>query len=480
MNTSILLTLLLAAQTAAAQTTPQELSRSGRWFTYKGAPIYLVGWDTQELAADPSVDYVAALDLFKQYRLNKTRIWIYPYWNTSYLQPWPYASGKYNLDAWNAAYWTRIKSFMAAAQARDIIVEVAIFAANNIDTAAEWSNTATRPAWNKAFNTNNAFSGNASGYFNPQFFDLAYPERSSSGRTLKDYQQLLVDKTIAELKSFPNVYFEIANEFPDRNADIDSVYPWQLFWAQRISSATPRLVTTHSQQFVGPHTTGIQYFWDKPYIDVLNFHFNEPDANIISSLLHAAQTKGKVLELNETLDPYPDLNGMTRQLWAMFTAGGHCAFYEDDSNRIGTSAWVTNTLRLRALRDIVAKLRFWELSPVDAAGNELDALVTQGPAGSNHQVIAKVGSEYLAYFWGTKSTTAARLQLPAGTYSYEWYDVRNALALGSGLLQGGTPTIAAPPIANWDGNAGLVLIVKAASAPRDVLSPAKPRGLRLR
>ena len=473
-KTWLLLTVLVAAQTAAAQ----ELSRNGRWFTYKGAPIYLVGWDTQELAVDPSVDSVAALDLFKQYRLNKTRIWVYPYWNLTYHQPWPYSGGKYNLDAWNAAYWTRVKNFVAAAQARDIIVEVAIFAANNIDSATEWSNAATRPAWNKAFNTNNAFSSNASGHFTPQFYDLNGLEKSSSGRTLKDYQQMLVDKTVAELGSFPNVYFEVANEFPTRNASIDSVYPWQLHWAQRINSATPRLVTTHSQEFVGPQTKGIQYFWDKSYIDVLNFHFNEPDPNIISSLLHAAQTKGKVLQLNETLDPYPNLNAMTRQLWAMFLSGGHCAFYEDDSNRIGTSAWVTNTLRLRAHRDIVAKLNFWELSPIDAAGNELDSLVTQGPAGSNRQVIAKLGSQYLVYFWGTKSTTAARLQLPAGSYSYEWYDVRNALLLGSGSVQGGTATMAPPPTANWDADAGLVLIVKAASASGDVKPPAKPKGLR--
>jgi hypothetical protein len=443
------------------------LQRNGRWFTYNGRPTYLVGWDCQELACDPSLNYTAALDLFAQYRLNKVRIWLYCYWDpANFLHPWPYSNGKFNLDQWNPTYWSRVRGFVSAAQARNIVVEVTVFAPNNLDAASDWSSSTTRAAWNKAYNVNGVFSSNASGHFSPQFYNLNHPEVSSSGRKLQDYQRALVDKAVSELGGYANVYFEICNEFPVQNADIDSVYPWQRHWAQRIDAAVPRLVSCHAHEYVGDHTDGIQYFWSEPYVDVLDFHFTRrPD--LISSLLHAAQTRGKILQSNEGGDPYRNLNEATQGAWGFFVSGGHYAFYEDDSSRVGSAGWLAGARRLRALRDVVEKVRFWELSPVDASGNELDALLTAGPSGANRQLIGKPGSEYVAYFWGTASTTSAQIQLPAGAYRYEWYDARNAALLSSGSVSGGgTRSIPPPAPSAWDPGAGLALVLKASSAPQ--------------
>ena len=85
----------------------QGLQRSGRWFTYDGVPIYLIGYDRQEFFADPLLDYEKALDLYVAYRINKVRVWMYNWWGgPALLAPWAYDSsvGKYNLDQWNPAY----------------------------------------------------------------------------------------------------------------------------------------------------------------------------------------------------------------------------------------------------------------------------------------------------------------------------------------------------------------------------------------
>ena len=436
------------------------LSRSGRWFTYDGRPIYLVGFDAQELACDPSVDYVAALDKFVQYRINKVRIWVYAYWRPdNFLHPWQYSRGRFNLDEWDPAYWRRVRDFAGAARSRKIIVEVTIFAPNNIDEASDWSRR-SGASWNKSWNTNGAFSANAGAHFSPEFFDLNLPEVSTSARTLRDYQQALLDKAVTELGSFDNVYFEVANEFPVRNASIDRVYAWQLNWAKRLNSLTPRLISVHAHEYVGDHSRGIQYFWDEPYVDVLDFHFTSREPDRISSLLHAGQTRGKVLQTNEGGDPYSDLDAATRAAWGFFLSGGYYAMYEDKSSRIGSDEWIGGARRLKALRDIVERVRFWELSPVDAAGNEYDSLISQGPA-TKWQILAKPGSEYVAYFWGDKRTTSVRVSLPSGVYVYEWYDVRTARLVSSGSVSGaGVADIVSAAPAAWDENAGVALLIR--------------------
>jgi len=449
-----------AAAPATQPVPPAGLGRSGRWFTYDGRPVYFVGFDTQELACDPSVDFIAALDTFVRYRINKVRIWVYAYWRPdAFLHPWRYADGRFNLDEWNPAYWTRLREFLAAAQARRIVVEITVFAPNNIDDPSDWTRR-SGAAWNSRWNTNGAFSANAGGHFSPQFFDLTLPETSTSGKTLQDYQQALLDKTVAEAGGFPNVYFEVANEFPVRNLSIDQVYPWQLHWARRLNARSPRLVSVHAHEYFGDHTRGIEYFWREPYIDVLDFHFTSREPDVISSVLHAAQARGKILQTNEGGDPYKDLDAAARGAWGLFLAGGYYAMYEDRSTRIGSEGWIAGARRLKALRDIAESVSFWELSPVDGAGRQYDSLISRGPA-ARWQVLAKPGSEYLAFFWGRAMEKGVRVALPPGRYTYEWRDARTAETTLKGSVSGGRGVeIASPALTSWDENAGVALVIR--------------------
>lgn len=489
--------LLLSLVLAAAPTLPQilrppasgGLERSGRWFTYNGQPTYLVGLDIQDPACNPHHEYRDQLDQYRAYRINSVRVFVYCYWaadpstnyaNTrGYLFPWAYANGKFDLDVWNDTFWARLRDYVAQAKAREIMVEVTIIPSNVVGNSDWWPGL----AWNKDKNVNGAFSVNDAGHFSPQFFDLTLPEVSTSDRRLKDYQQALIDKTIAELGSFDNVYFEVSNEFPGRFGIVESVYAWQQTWARWIHRLTPRLVSVHAQEYYGDNTTGIQHLWDQPYVDVLNFHFGPHGTpEEIANLLHAAQLKNKILTNNESLEfdgdtdyagIHYDLASQMRFAWGMLLAGGYfnlesgyVRLFEDHPGHVVNDDphWIAGAQRLKALRDIAEVAHFWEMSPVDRAGNEYDALISQGPSDIHRRLMANPGSRYLAYFWGSKSSASVEIALPAGSYSYTWYDPRNGTVIGSGSVSGGgTATIPAPSTTSWDENLGLALLIQSPS-----------------
>jgi hypothetical protein len=93
----------------------------------------------------------------------------------------------------------------------------------------------------------------------------------------------------------------------------------------------------------------MRYFWDVPFIDALTFHFSSAEPDKISQLLHPAQRHQKILQSNEGSNPYTALSAATRGAWGFFAAGGHYAFYEDDSRRIGSAAWTQGATRLKVV-----------------------------------------------------------------------------------------------------------------------------------
>ncbi len=457
----------------------QGLGKNGRWLTFNGEHVFFVGADSQELAVDRTRNnFIQVLDKFRQYRINKVRIWADNWFcdPTMCARPWVYDSTaqKYDLDLWNSVYWQQMREFIEAARAREMVVEISIFAPYPADGNGWWTSPNFKQAWNKSYNKNGAFSSNASGHIYPQFYDLSYSERSTSGKTIKDYQQAMIDKTVTELGSYDNVFFEIANEFPATDfSSVDAVYSWQVYWINYLSQKTSRYISVQVQDYTGTNNSyGIQYYWNEPALDMMTFHFYTGDPSLVSRELHAAQLKGKILHSNESFWWYDDdanahpsdpgtqhLDADTREQWGFFTSGGYYAFY--NAHRfITTPSWLAMATRAKTLHDIADKVRFWEMSPVDQAGNEYDNLVSQGPAGANHQVLANPGSQYVVYFWGTPEATNTRIQLPSGNYDYQWYETGNGGSRGTGSVTGGTTvTIPSPSASSWNGSIGLALLI---------------------
>jgi hypothetical protein len=474
------------------------LKTYGRWFSYNGRFPYFVGYDMQELFAKKSYSYSDIeykLNQLKEFRINKVRVWVNPWFaGAGAYYPWAVdASGKKNLDVWDGTYWTRMRDFVKKCKDRDIIVEVTIFSPYPKDIKADgwWRNTNWKIAWNKKFNTNDAFSANERGNFFPQFFDLAYGEKSSSGKTLRDYQRALIDKTIDELKGYGNVYFELANEFPgvrNNGNAINRVYAWQQYWARYVHEAKGAITSCHANELSALNDWGIQRFKDESYVDILTFHFYSADPiNEVPRFLHGLQTAGKVIQSNEShvyLMSADSMDRCTREAWTAFTSGAYYFHYQRgvDTDSIGTSLWRRGAERLETLRNVAESVEFWKMSPVDRRGNEYDSLVIDCP-GLNWQVLANPANEYVVYFVAASMKFTERIlsvikwfvwpvdihmRLPSGSYRYKYYDTRNwnsdGIKGGTVNSSGGFTSIPVPSLSTWSRGTGFVLVIRAKSS----------------
>jgi hypothetical protein len=147
----------------------------------------------------------------------------------------------------------------------------------------------------------------------------------------------------------------------------------------------------------------------------------------------------------------------------MMTAGGYYSIYYGPVPLLGDKSAIEGARAMQALRHIVEMTDFQHMRSVGEDGVEYDALVTAGPA-PRWQVIAEQGENYIAYFWGSKSTNNVAVDLPAGSYEYLWMDTRIRKApLNSGLAatdSRATVSIPAPNESDWNADAGVVLVIR--------------------
>ena len=160
-----------------------------------------------------------------------------------------------------------------------------------------------------------------------------------------------------------------------------------------------------------------------------------------------------------------------REAWGWAMAGGYYSFFtrDRDFDRVGDSGWQQAIRHATTLRQVMESVRFWEMSPVDSAGDEYDSLVSQGPGDGGWQVFAAPGREYLVYCWGTPRSRDLVIDIEPGEYSWEWIDARDGLVLLSGELAnaGDNATIVAPADDSWDGRYGVVLAIRSLVAEDD-------------
>ena len=448
------------------------LERSGRWLKYDGKYVWLNGVDwqsvtTQNPGATPGWDgnYTRVLNELQNAGINKIRVWANCWWldTEDIYQPFKrLPSGKYDLDQWEPDYWTRLKDFVQEAKRRGIIIEYCLFSQYDIESRFK------EPAnyWYEGSNVNGAFAANVNGHGIPAFYANASGAKTTSGRDLNYYQHALIDKAAAEIGLLGNVYFQIHHFAPKNSPEI---FPWANRLASYIHREKGLLVSCESIERprtggVNPVVAGMDHLWDNPDIDILNnkTYTGRPDE--VSAFWHAAQSKSKVLSVPESSYWADHFEAVMREAWASALSGVYYSFFQRDKYlaKVGNADWLTRFQPMaRALSTTMNSVKFQEMSPVDANGAEYDNLVTAGPAGSNHQVFCKPGSEYIVYFWGTKSSTNVSMNLPRGSYVCRWIDPRSGKLLDSLTVTGsGSTTIQSPDIAGWDGECGLVLVIR--------------------
>ncbi len=225
------LPILLAgiAMRAQAQTVGID-ARNPHYFSFQGKPVLLItSAEHYGAVVNGDFDFVRYLDALHGYGLNYTRI--YPGYlfepmgkfmtgNTlgakpaSLVLPWArskepgylLSGNKFDLDKWNPEYFARLKSFIAEASKRGIVVEICLFNGQYSDTwpmsPLHWEN-------------------NIQGVGRVGFRDT---------QTLKDAQLVereadYIRKIVAEVNTFDNVILEVCDE-PALFTPVNEAGPW--------------------------------------------------------------------------------------------------------------------------------------------------------------------------------------------------------------------------------------------------------------
>lgn len=452
--------ILLALGVAALGVSPlaaqpiQLHPENPHYFQFRGQPTVLVtSGEHYGSVLNQDFNYVKYLETLQKDGLNWTRLFIGTYFerpgdfgikeNTlapaaeKVLTPWLTAANgaagsswggkKYDLKAWNEAYFTRLKDFVTQADRHGVVIEVALFSA--------YYGTKQSPLFGEN-NVNGVGGAVTSDAMNTLASGNALPE-----------QERLVRRVVRELNGFDNVMFEIQNEpwvtgdakdmrvlQPSITADQlkDPINLWKnkvsvageasLAWQRQVAAwvadeerTLPKkhLITQNYANFVHP-------LGDiDPRVSVLSFHYAWPDAVRLNYGLD------KVISLNETGFAGRDDATYRRQAWRFLLAGGGAFNNLDYSFIVGhedgtgvNEAPGSGSVALR--RQLGVLKRFLEAAPLTKL--RPDATTVAHAADAYAQVMSTADRTTVLMYLEGKGPTALSLELPAGQYAAEWLD----------------------------------------------------------
>jgi len=420
------------------------------YFLYQGKPAILItSAEHYGAVLNLDFDFITYLDELKSKGLNLTRTFSGAYvepqgaFNISenvlapssgrFICPWPrsnvpgYPNGgnKFDLKRWDVAYFSRLKDFVAAAENRGIIVELALFCPFYEDV--QWKLSPMN-----AINNINAVGAIPK--------DDVYTLDKHGG--LLAIQEEMVRKIVGELKTFDNVIYEICNEPYFGGVKME----WQHHIASLINETEKNLGVRHlisqniangSARINNPH----------PDVSVFNFHYASPP-HAVKQNYHLS----KVIGDNETGFRGQRDSTYRKEGWEFIMAGGglynnldysftatheNGTFVYPEKQPGGGSAALRN--QLRYLKDFMYRFDFVKLKP--------DSLVITGglAPGARAHVLSETGKQYAFYVLHGNQINLS-LGLPAGKYQVEWMDPVTGVYVKKETLQhpGGNAIIISP------------------------------------
>ncbi|MDR1556173.1 MAG: glycoside hydrolase family 5 protein [Tannerellaceae bacterium] len=350
-----------------------------------------------------------------------------------YLSPWARSSqpgsaeggNKFNLNAWNTAFFERLHPLMQKASELDIILELTLFCPMYGD--AQWNIS--------PMNSRN----NINGIGNVSREKVYTPDGE---KTLLKVQEKLVRKIVETVNGYDNFYFEICNEPYFGGVTME----WQRRITDVIVSAEQSLPKQHlisvnvangSEKVIDPH----------PAWSIFNFHYCSPPTAIAENA-----ALRRPVGMNETgfkgvYDEY-----YRREAWAFMMSGG--ALYnhldysftvgkEDGSNivREPTPGGGSKALRkqMGAMRRFLEQLDFIRMQPVADAKK-----ILLSPADNEVYMLAEEGRQYAFYFAGTSDEI--KVQLPAGNFRVLMLDPKTTWSQSITITHSGDAcTLRIPP-----------------------------------
>jgi hypothetical protein len=419
--------LLLAAAAIFPQVSAQEIRVSQQYPTYleyQGNPVLLLGGTVEDnLFQTEGVEQ--HLDLLVASGGNYVR-------NTMSSRDegnlWPFyrqEDGRYDLNKWNDAYWKRFDDFLNACAARDIIVQIEIWATFDFYRDV-WAVNPFNPKNNRNYDTartklHTVVPTHPTYRGNPFFRSV--PEMDNNAR-LMIYQQRFVDKLLSYSLGYDNVLYCMDNE-------TSVTASWGRFWATYIKMKA---------MLAGREVLATEMWdaWDLSHPQ----HFETMHHPEIYDFVDVSQNNHKTgddhwengINQMKTLEKLGYLRPLTNVKVYGNDGGRH------KTTQQGIEAFIRNVLMgcassrfhrptsgqglndkaqhvIRSMRDLSTKVNIFESKPYD------EFLSDRDPAEAYCMV--NPGREYVVYFpaGGSVSLYYASLK---GQISLEWCDVLKA------------------------------------------------------
>ena len=413
------------------------------YFLFRGKPTVLVT-SGEHYGAVINLDfkYDVYLDALASDGLNLTRLFVGSYlekpgdfkirFNTlapapgRAVTPWArsttdgYAGGgpKFDLDRWDEGYFTRLKDFVAKANARGIVVEVVLF--------SNWYGKGTMSPLHPSNNVNG--------------LDAVAPDAAHTlaNGGLLARQEAMVRKLVAELNAFDNVYFEIQNEPDATSPDTREIPPvaeprpparikvptaasvaWQATVVGWIVDEERRLPQRHliAQGFANH---GVVLDTVDPRVSVINFHYALPESVTWNLGLN------RPIAFDESGFAGHDDSLYRRQAWRFLMAGGAVFSGLDYSFAVGFEKGTAENDApgggSAALRSQLGVLKR-TLDATGLIGMRPDRDVVVSAPGAAAVALSRPGRHYLIYLEGPGKTDLT-VRLPAGRYQATWSNAR--------------------------------------------------------
>jgi hypothetical protein len=323
---------------------------------------------------------------------------------------------KFDLHAYDPAYFARLKDFVAQAGKRGVVVELVLFCSVYNDQL-----------W--AVNPMNA-ANNVQGVGHvPRLEAFTLKDKG-----LQAAQDALVRKIVAELKEFDNVYYEVCNEPYAGNVSSE----WNDHVVTVIVEAEKDLPARHLiAQNIANDWARVRN--PNPHVSVFNFHYATPPRAVAENY-----RLNKVIGDDETGFRGREDRPYRTEGWEFILAGGAVYSNLDYSftpgKPDGTFPVTTSPggggpelrRQLSILKRFIEGFDFIAMRPANRVlkgGRSLGPLPLEGRADDakearvSARVLAEPGKAYAVYVRGGTQAELV-LDLPAGPYSAEWVSTR--------------------------------------------------------
>jgi hypothetical protein len=433
------------------------------YFLFRGKPLLIVtSGEHYGAVLNPDFDYMKYLNTLQKDRMNYTRIFSGTYFERAgsfgiekntlapapgkALLPWKRSNesgaicggNKFDLEQWDEAYFSRLRSFVSEASKRGIIVEVSLFSS----IYGYWD----IQVWNPKNNINIR-----------EEISKKDIQTLNNGPVLK-YQENVVRKIVRELNEFDNIIYEIQNEpwadhtftaeqkseyfnrqdFAQEGAEwrnkVDLADQSSIDWQKKIASIIiDEEKTLRNKHLIAQNYCNFYYPLSEvdPNVSILNFHYNYP------VVVEQNYAYNRVIGFDESGFAGNEDVTYRKQAWSFMIAGGGLFNHLDYSFAVGAEDGTavnkapgggSAALRaqLKILSDFLHSFEFVKMRP--------DYEVIVLAPGSFGRALSEQRRQYAIYLKNGNQCNL-KLNLPKGRYSFEWISTTEGSIMKSGQLR---------------------------------------------